>query len=148
MVALYGAAGEHDDGWQCNVPIDEVVHGDFSGLPIERQVSIADAAKVVDFTPEFQARSSSPKPVLTLSAMVSEISSDTNLSEEAVRQIILSMMRKLRQTVLRGDTFSSESLLIRPRPTPPATPDPSGPATGHRRLAVVVPIDEATGATT
>jgi hypothetical protein len=148
MVALYGSATEHSDGWQCNVPVHEVVQGDFSALPVETQISMADAVKMVDFIPEFQARSSPPKPVLTLSAMVSEITADTNLSEEAVRQIVLSMLRKLRQTVLRGDTFSSESLLIRPRPTAPATPDPSGPATGHRRLAVVLPLDEATGATT
>ena len=79
MVALYGAANEHGDGWQCNLPAKEVLAGDPSSLPAEQQLLLSDAEKRVGWTAAFQARLAKETPPMRMPELVNAISNSTGV---------------------------------------------------------------------
>jgi hypothetical protein len=116
MVALYGAATEDGDGWQCNLPAHEVLAGDPARLPPERLLSLAEAQPLIGFTPAFQARLAPVKPIVNMSGLVREISLSTDLPEADVRRVVVSLLRELRTVVKAGGHFNSANLRLRPHP--------------------------------
>ena len=140
MVALYGAAVEHGDGWQCNVLAQDVVAGDPSSLPAERQLLLADAEKLVGWTAAFQARLAQQSPPLRMPELVTAISNSTGLPEDDVRRVVVSVLRQLRTLVESGGRLTGDSLQLRPHPQA-ATRGAKRPALAKQRLALLVPND-------
>jgi hypothetical protein len=140
MVALYGAANEHGDGWQCNLPAHDVVVGDPASLPAEQQLLLADAEKLVGWTAAFQARLAQDTPPLRMPELVNAISASTGLPEDDVRRVVVSLLRQLRTLVESGGQLNSDSLRLRPHPHAAAR-GAKRPALAKQGLALLVPND-------
>jgi len=138
MVALYGAANEHGDGWQCNLPAKEVLAGDPSSLPAEQQLLLSDAEKRVGWTAAFQARLAKETPPMRMPELVNAISNSTGVSEDDVRRVVVSVLRQLRTLVVSGGQLNSDSLRLRPYPQA-AAPGAQGTAPSKRSMALLIP---------
>jgi hypothetical protein len=138
MVALYGTANDHGDGWQCNLPAQDVLAGDPSSLPAEEQLLVADAEKLVGWTAAFQARLAQETPPLKMLELVREISHSTGLPEENVRRVVVSLLLQLRTLVERGGELNSDGLRLRPHPKA-AAPGAQQAAPAKPHMALLVP---------
>ncbi len=139
MVALYGEADEHGDGWQCNLPAQEVLAGDPARLPAEQKLWLADVENVVGWTTAFQARLAQAIPPLRLPEMVADISQSTGLPQEDVRRVVVSLLRELRALVESGGQLNSDSVRLRPHPQAAAAAA-QGTARTKQRLALLMPV--------
>jgi hypothetical protein len=138
MVALYGTANDHGDGWQCNLPAQDVLAGDPSSLPAEEQLLVADAEKLVGWTAAFQARLAKETPPMRMPELVNAISNSTGVPEDDVRRVVVSVLRQLRTLVESGGQLNSDSLRLRPHPQAAAR-GAKRPALAKQRLALLIP---------
>ena len=136
MVAVYGVASDQNDGWRCNLPAHEVFSDDPKVLPVEQQVSLADARHLLTFIPSFLARFPGAKLTLAMPQLVSEISATTGLAEPDVQRIVANTLQQFRALVANGGQFTSAALRIQPRPAAANTP-------GQAPAALVLPVPAA-----
>lgn len=115
MIALYG--GDHDDAndWQCNLPAGDVISTDPSVLQAEQQLPLAEASRLVGFTPKFIRQLKPQAGVVRVPQMVRSISEATQLPAPQVRKIVLEILEQIATAVENGDRLDTPELIIRPR---------------------------------
>jgi hypothetical protein len=138
MVALYGAANANSDGWQCNVPAHEVLDGDPNTLPVEQQLTVAEAGKLIGFSSSFKARMAPAKKDIRMSELVSEISTNTGIPEPDVHRIVFNVLRNFKHVVAKGGQFNSSILRILPHAAPAPKSNASSSTSAARNSAVLL----------
>jgi hypothetical protein len=115
MVALYGGDHEEANIWQCNLPAGDVISSDPYVLPAEQEVPLAEASKLVIFTPQFGRQLKPQAEIQRVPQLVRLISQATQLPAPQVRKIVLEILEQIATVVEKGERLDVPELIIRPR---------------------------------